>query len=117
MEARAEADKSLAALPAERWIQYPLGVLGWVYAVSGKPAKAKEILDQLRSANDGWIDSGYVAMIHSGLGEMDRAFEALDNAYEERSWAMTVLSVHPAFDPLRADPRFQDLLRRMNFPE
>ena len=76
-----------------------------------------ELLDQLKSANDGWIDPAYVAMIHAGLGETDRALEALDEAYEERSWQMCLLKVHPAFDSLRDHPRFQDLLRRMNFPE
>ena len=119
-EALAEADKSLAALavlPAGRWVQYPLGVLGWVYAVSGRPAKAMELLDQVKSANDGWIDPAYVAMIHAGLGEPDRALEALDEAYEERSRGMTGLKVNPAFDSLRDHPGFQDLLRRMNFPE
>jgi hypothetical protein len=42
--------------------------------------------------------------------------ERLEKAYEERSWWMPYLSVDAAFDPLRSDPRFQDLLRRVNFP-
>ena len=76
-----------------------------------------ELLDQVKSANDGWIDPAYVAMIHAGLGETDRALEALDEAYEERSPQVVIVKMHPFFDSLRDDPRFQDLMRRMNFPE
>jgi len=54
-----------------------------------------------------------VAMIHAGLGDIDRAFSDLDSAYAERPWAMLVLRVDPAFDDLRADPRFGRLLKKV----
>ncbi len=47
----------------------------------------------------------------------DQAFAWLEKAYQERSRPMAYLRAEPALDPLRSDPRFQDLLRRMNFPE
>ena len=50
-------------------------------------------------------------------GKKDEALEALERGYEDRSWIMCQLKVNPIFDPLRSDPRFQALLRRMNFPE
>ncbi len=55
-----------------------------------------------------------IAVIHGELGEMDQAFELLERAYEERDGVLVFLNEAPFFDPLRDDPRFQDLLRRMN---
>jgi hypothetical protein len=51
-----------------------------------------------------------------GLGNKDRAFEWLEKAYGERACRLVYLNVEKAFDPLRSDPRFVDLLRRMKFP-
>ncbi len=52
----------------------------------------------------------------SGLGEKEKAFEWLEKAYEDRSIGSTFarIKVDPIYDPLRSDPRFADLLRRMN---
>jgi TolB-like protein/Tfp pilus assembly protein PilF len=57
------------------------------------------------------------ARVYGALGEMDEAFRFLDQAYEERDPVLAVAKVDPRLDPLRSDPRFQDFLRRMNFPE
>jgi hypothetical protein len=51
--------------------------------------------------------------VYAGLGEIDRAFEYLEKAFEERSSYMAYLKVTPFVDALRGDPRFGDLLRRM----
>jgi len=51
-----------------------------------------------------------------GLGDKDRAFEWLEKAYEERAGRLVYLKVEHAFDPLRSDPRFGDLVRRLKFP-
>jgi hypothetical protein len=51
-----------------------------------------------------------------GLGDKDRAFEWLEKAYEERAGRLVYLKVLRAFDPLRSDPRFEDLVRRLKFP-
>ncbi len=58
-----------------------------------------------------------IDQIYIGLGENDLALEWLEKAYEERDVALIFLKVDPAYDSLRSDPRFQDLMRRMNFPE
>jgi len=53
-------------------------------------------------------------MIHGYLGEMDQAFKWLEQEYDTREGDIWGLKVYPWYDPLRDDPRFQDLLRRMN---
>ncbi len=58
-----------------------------------------------------------MASIYAALGDADAAFEWLENAYERRVPALTWIRVDPIFDPLRSDPRFDDLLRRIGFPE
>ena len=57
------------------------------------------------------------ALVHVALGDAQQAIVALERAYEERMGIMVYLKVEPMWDPLRSDPRFQDLLRRMNFPQ
>ncbi len=51
------------------------------------------------------------------VGEEERALAWLERGYEQRDPLMTNLKAHPAFDPIRSDPRFDDLLRRIGFPE
>jgi len=62
------------------------------------------------------VPAVYRALIYAGLAEKDKAFEWLEKSYEDRSLAtgFGTLKVDPVFDPLRSDPRFADLLRRMN---
>jgi TolB-like protein/DNA-binding winged helix-turn-helix (wHTH) protein/Tfp pilus assembly protein PilF len=56
------------------------------------------------------------ASLHALLGEKDKAFEWLEKGYQQRDHGMAFIRAHPRYDSLRSDPRFQDLLRRMNFP-
>ena len=59
-----------------------------------------------------------LATIYAQLGEKDKAFEALNDAYENREWRLpTGIRVNPLFDPLRDDPRFRELLKKVGFPE
>ncbi|UCG51824.1 MAG: protein kinase [Candidatus Latescibacterota bacterium] len=59
----------------------------------------------------------YAAQYYAQLGDKNQAFAWLEKAYEKHSGGMCFLKSNPRFDPLRDDPRFEDLLRRMNFPE
>jgi hypothetical protein len=61
-----------------------------------------------------YVEAGSEVKIYAALGEKDKAFEWLGKGYEQRSWFLTYVKVEPTFDPLRSDPRFQDMLRRMN---
>ena len=95
----------------------PEGLLGYVYAMAGRRAEALPFLEELQGRSvpgSNWPLG--VAIIYMGLGEIDHAFEWLNRSVEGHSadlWA----KVDPLYDPLRSDPRFQDLLRRVGFPE
>jgi TolB-like protein/Tfp pilus assembly protein PilF/predicted Ser/Thr protein kinase len=90
--------------------------LGFAYARIGDTAKAHKIIDQLVELSRTKYVSPYdIAIIYTGLGEKDLALEWLEKAYEERAVRLLEL-LDPAFDGLRFDPRFQDLVRRIGFP-
>jgi TolB-like protein/DNA-binding winged helix-turn-helix (wHTH) protein/Tfp pilus assembly protein PilF len=87
------------------------------YALSGKTSEARRILDELKQPlGKSYVDPWAIALVYTGLGERDRAMEWLEKAYRNRDHDMAFCKVWPHFDPLRSDPRFQDLLRRMNLP-
>jgi len=85
-------------------------------AVSGRRAEAQKVLDQLTaSSKQRYVPARFMAIIYMDLGEKDKAFELLGKSYEDRSLDIGPgFKMDPAFDPLRSDPRFADLLRRMN---
>ena len=65
-------------------------------------------------AKQEYVPSTSFALINAYLGDKDQAMRWLEEGYEEHEFSMTKLNVAPEWDPLRDDPRFQDLLRRMN---
>jgi tetratricopeptide (TPR) repeat protein len=93
------------------------GLLGMAYGLAGREAEARATLKRLSGpSNSAFMSPLDVAFIYIGLGDRDRAFEWLEKAYEERVWQMGLLKVGPEFDPLRSDPRFADLVRRVGVP-
>ena len=97
----------------------PTAALAYAYARTGKRAKAEKILgDLLEQSKTGYASPYMIAAIYAGLGNKDKAFEFLEKAYDERSADLSYfLKADLRMDTLRSDPRFHDLLRRMNFPE
>ena len=93
--------------------------LAHAYATSGRKTEAQKILrDWLRQSETNYVSPYMIATVYAGLGSKDKAFEYLEKAYEERSPDLTYfLRADLRVDSLRADPRFQDLVRRMNFLE
>jgi tetratricopeptide (TPR) repeat protein len=90
---------------------------GNTYARAGRVREARECLRELQDRLEEESFGVYeVALIYAGLGEKDHAFEWLERAYEEHDKGLIYLKVDPPLDPLRSDPRYEDLLRRMNFP-
>ena len=67
----------------------------------------------LESSTRRYVPPFGVAMALTGTGDRDAAFRWLERGYEERAAYMDMLAVTPAFDPLRSDPRYERLLRRM----
>src|SRR5262249_50804750 len=97
----------------ERWDRDP--ILAYAYGVSGKRDEALKILnEQQRLANDRYISPYNFAIIYTGLGDKDRAFEVLNRALDEDVYVMNQVPCRPMFDRLRSDPRYKDLLLRMN---
>jgi pentatricopeptide repeat protein len=94
--------------------------IGYAYAVSGQRKNALNVLEEykrLRAAKQRYISPCKIAAIYTGLGKKDQAIEWLEKAYEEQSVLLLYLNIEPLWDPLRSNPRFQDILRRMNFPD
>lgn len=93
-------------------------MLGHAYAVAGKTAQARDVLEEMhRQAENRYVMPYGFALVHTGLGEHAEAINWLEKAYEDRNAWMIYLQVEPRLDPLRSDPRFQGLLERMNYPE
>jgi TolB-like protein/DNA-binding winged helix-turn-helix (wHTH) protein/Tfp pilus assembly protein PilF len=94
-----------------------LGVLGWALGVAGKRSEATAILRQLQAISRQTSTPPWsFAIIYIGLGQKDEALAWLDKAYAEHSSDLRALKVDPVYDPLRSDPRFQDLVRRVGLP-
>jgi TolB-like protein/Flp pilus assembly protein TadD len=86
--------------------------LGAAYARAGESERAQAILTQLQTSNE-YVSPGQLATLYVAQGEREQAFASLEKAYQERDLQLQYLGVDPALDPLRSDPRFQDLLRRV----
>jgi serine/threonine-protein kinase len=88
--------------------------MGQVYALGGEPGRAREILAQLeRKRQTSWVSSTVFAIVHIGLGEHDLALDWLERACRQHEIPVTAIKVHPVYDPLRAEPRFQAVLRQL----
>ena len=86
-------------------------------AAAGNHEEALKIVGQLkRQSKQGYISPSYIAKAYLALGDKDEALAWLQKGLDDHDGPMVSLKVDPELDPLRSDPRFQDLLRRMNFP-
>jgi len=109
----AEGIKMLEASKPERHARY-LAYLGYAYAASGDKKKGRELLEEMRRRAAKQYVSGFsLALVHAGLGENDSAMEQLEHAYDEHAFELAQLNITPAFDPLRGEPRFQALVRKL----
>lgn len=91
--------------------------LACAYAAAGRRNEAERILGGLRQrAQNTYVSPYLAASIYSSLGQGDKAFAALEKAFEEHDPYLTSLKVDQAFEPLRSDPRFKHLAQRIGFP-
>ena len=120
-ERKKQYTEAIAALEKARSLDNNpsiLGYLGYVYAAAGKKAEAQKVLEELKElSKQRYVSPDSIAYIYAGLNDKDQAFEWLERAYQERSPFMTLLKSETVWDNLRPDPRFKDLLKRMNLPQ
>lgn len=92
--------------------------LAYAYAKSGKREQAEAIINQWKEAETTrYISNYWAAVVYAALGEKDGAFAELEKAYQEHDWFFQRLKVDPFMDPLRDDPRFNDLVKRLGLPQ
>jgi TolB-like protein/DNA-binding winged helix-turn-helix (wHTH) protein/TPR repeat protein len=89
--------------------------LAEAYAKAGETKEARALLKQLEESKE-YISPTGLAIIHAALGENDKAFALLERAYSMRDQQLIWLGIEGGYLPLRSDPRFQDLLRRIGLP-
>ena len=95
-----------------------LASLGCSYGLAGRRAEAEGIIGELQQrARIGYVPAFAFAMVYLGLGDRDEFFEWLEKAFAERSFWLVYLNVEIKYDPVRSDPRFQEVIGRMKFPE
>ena len=95
-----------------------MSVLAVSYASSGNAKEARGILQRLEAdSKSRYISSLEISLIFASLHESDRAFESLQRAYENHDYNLFRLRAEPAFDRLRSDPRFADLVGRIGLPQ
>jgi serine/threonine-protein kinase len=88
--------------------------LAYGYAKAGRKSEARAILDTLRNqALKAYVASDIVASVYVALGDKEKAFEYLEKGYQERAGWMIWLNVDPIWDPIRSDPQFDALLKKM----
>jgi adenylate cyclase len=114
-EALANARKSVESLNGSA---VTLKVLGYVQAVIGNRTEALAIAREIEDKfAKGEADGRDVAVVYAGLGENDKVFEWLEKDFRDRNTSLTELRLEFPFVPLRTDPRFKDLVKRMGLPE
>jgi serine/threonine-protein kinase len=109
----------------EQWLQTnPTSQLlirdgGVAYAKAGRRDKAEEMISRFREiAKTQYVPPSNIAAIYAALGDKDKAFVELNKAFEARDWSLYRMNADVAlWNPLRDDPRFKAMLKRMNLPE
>jgi DNA-binding winged helix-turn-helix (wHTH) protein/tetratricopeptide (TPR) repeat protein len=111
-------DAMVAALASRDEIgNAPTWIVGYAHARSGRRSDALEVKRAIEAqARTMYVPATELAFLAIGLGEDDEALNWLDRGFDERSHWMELLAVHPVLDPLRDEPRFAELLRRMKLP-
>ena len=96
---------------------FSLAFRGYAHARMGEKAEALAIIDRLRALRSRkYVSAYYFAVVYTALGNNDEAMRWLERAFDERSDFLIYLAVDPIFDPLRSDPRFSRLVRRVGLP-
>ncbi len=114
-----DLNAAIAAFERARKLGAPpftTGYLAYSYARSGNRAQAMALLEELKKMSPGGeVAPANLALLHLGLGDSRRAIDELERAYAASSQALVWLKIDRIYDPLRSEPRFIALMRRLNF--
>jgi len=114
-EAIAYAEKGIARTGR---LNDNLGLLALMYGLGGRKSETRKIIGELKErSRHHYVFPSVFAYAYLGLGEKDRALTYLEQAYEEQDPGLFYLKASPLLDSLRSEPRFQALLRRVNFTQ
>ncbi len=121
LEQKGELEKAIAEFRASADLsgRWPLFVAGYGHAcaVAGKLDEAKKVVAELQNTSvRKYVSSYAVAAVYAGSGDKDLTLDWLEKAHDERATWMIFLNVHPYFDFLRGESRFQNLLRKIGLP-
>jgi len=95
-----------------------LASLGECYAALGNRQEAQKMLDHLHDlSKQQYVTPYFLARIYAALGRKEEALHSLEAGYVERTSSLVFMKVDARLDELRTEPRFHDLMRRMNFPD
>jgi tetratricopeptide (TPR) repeat protein len=94
---------------------FSLANMGFILGASGMKDEALKVLERMDDmSKERYVGPLYRGLVWIGFGEKDKALEYLEKACEGRESALAFLKVWPVFDSLRSEPRFQELLKKMN---
>ena len=106
------------ALQTDPTNQFVLHAVGYCLRKIRSPDEAEEVIKRFKDiAKTQYVISYWIASIYAALGDKDKAFAELENSFAERDFYLHRLKVDPFWDPLRDDPRFKEMLKRLNLPE
>ncbi len=93
-----------------------LALLGYVYALAGRQQDTRKTLRELEQlAEERYVTPFVFVPPYLGLADLDQAMEWLERSYEERAGHLAFVGVEPMYEPMRSDPRFNELVRRVGF--
>jgi len=108
----------------EQWLQtdptnqFPLRDAGIAYAKVGRRDKAEEMITRFREiAKTQYVPTSRIAAIYGALGDMDKGIVELTQGFEARDWELYRANVEPYMNPFHDDPRFKNLVKRLNLPQ
>ena len=90
--------------------------LGYALAKAGRRSDAEPILKRLETTKE-YVSPAELAVLYIGLGEKEQALSALERAYAAHDLQMQYLGLDPSYDPLRSEPRFRELIRKVGLPQ
>jgi serine/threonine protein kinase len=108
----------LGKVPPEAVDVYAISTRGFIFGLQGKKAEAEKVIAELRKLSaTQYVSPFEVAVVYNAMGDRDQTFLWLDKAFADRSESLGFIRTLPDFDPIRSDPRYAALLRRIGFAQ